>query len=92
MGPGRAGGRAGPTPGRYFVAARIRDDHGQVIEDTVMVAVGERRWPDPELPPEEALELMQADFMARRRRAGAGRGDPGAAARAGRARRDPGHA
>ncbi len=58
--------RAAPEtgPGRYFVAARIRDDHGQVIEDTVMVAVGERRWPDPELPPEDALELMQADFSA----------------------------
>ena len=58
--------RAAPeaVPGRYFVAARIRDDHGQVIEDTVMVAVGERRWPDPELPPEEALELMMADFSA----------------------------
>jgi len=29
-----------------------------------MVAVGERRWPDPALPPEEALELMQADYRA----------------------------
>jgi hypothetical protein len=46
------------------VAARIGDEHGQVIEDTLMVAVGERRWPDPELPPEEALEVMQEDFMA----------------------------
>jgi hypothetical protein len=58
--------RAAPqtSPGRYFAAARIRDEHGQDIEDTVMVAVGERRWPDPALPPEEALELMQADFTA----------------------------
>ena len=54
----------GAAPGRYFVAARIRDEHGQVIEDTVMVAIGERRWPDAELPAEEALEVMQADFMA----------------------------
>jgi alpha-mannosidase len=52
------------SPGRYFAAARIRDEHGHVIEDTAMVAVGERRWPDPALPPEEALELMQADFVA----------------------------
>jgi hypothetical protein len=29
-----------------------------------MVAVGERRWPDPELPPEEAVELMLADHSA----------------------------
>jgi hypothetical protein len=55
---------AATSPGRYFVAARIRDEHGQAIEDTLMVAVGERKWPDPELPPEDALEVMQADFMA----------------------------
>jgi alpha-mannosidase len=54
----------GTAPGRYFVAARIRDEHGQVIEDTVMVAIGERRWPDAELPAEEALEVMMADFLA----------------------------
>ncbi|HEV2258274.1 MAG TPA: glycoside hydrolase family 38 C-terminal domain-containing protein [Streptosporangiaceae bacterium] len=54
----------GTGPGRYFAAARIRDEHGHVIEDTAMVAVGERRWPDPALPPEEALEAMQADFIA----------------------------
>lgn len=29
-----------------------------------MIAVGERRWPDPELPPEQALELMLADNVA----------------------------
>jgi alpha-mannosidase len=52
------------APGRYFVAARIRDDLGHLVEDTAMVAVGERRWPDPDLPPEEALELMQADYRA----------------------------
>jgi alpha-mannosidase len=54
----------GTGPGRYFAAARIGDEHGHVIEDTAMVAVGERRWPDPALPPEEALEVMQADFIA----------------------------
>jgi NPCBM-associated, NEW3 domain of alpha-galactosidase len=54
----------GTAAGRYFVVARIRDDLGQLIEDTAMVAVGERRWPDPGLPPEEALELMQADYAA----------------------------
>jgi len=54
----------GTGPGRYFAAARIRDEHGHVIEDTAMVAVGERRWPDPALPPEEALELMLAEAAA----------------------------
>jgi hypothetical protein len=54
----------GTAPGRYFVAARIRDDLGQLVEDTAMVAVGERRWPDPELPPEETLELIVADYAA----------------------------
>jgi alpha-mannosidase len=52
------------SPGRYFAAACIRDEHGHVIEDTAMVAVGERRWPDPALAPEEALELMLADCSA----------------------------
>jgi hypothetical protein len=54
----------GTPPGRYFVGARIRDDLGHLIEDTAMVAVGERRWPDPALPAEETLELMQADYAA----------------------------
>jgi alpha-mannosidase len=52
----------GTGTGRYFVAARIRDD--LLIEDAAMVAVGERRWPDPALPPEEGLELMLADVSA----------------------------
>jgi alpha-mannosidase len=56
--------RAAPgiETGRYFVAARIR--HDLLIEDVTMVAVGERRWPDPALPAEEALELMLADVSA----------------------------
>jgi alpha-mannosidase len=54
----------GTAPGRYFVAARIRDDLGHLIEDTALVAVGERPWPDPELPPEEAVGLMLADHAA----------------------------
>jgi hypothetical protein len=54
----------GTAAGRYFVAARIRDALGYPLEDTAMVAVGERRWPDPALPPEEALEVMQADYAA----------------------------
>jgi alpha-mannosidase len=58
--------RAAPetAAGRYFAAARIRDEFGYLIEDTAMVAVGERRWPDPHLPPEETLEQLQADYRA----------------------------
>ncbi len=54
---------AGAATGRYFVAARMRDKLGYDIEDTAMVAVGERRWPNPDLPPEETLELLQADYL-----------------------------
>jgi hypothetical protein len=54
----------GTAAGRYFVAARIQDEFGHLIEDTAMVAVGERRWPDPHLPPEESLELLQLDYAA----------------------------
>jgi hypothetical protein len=54
----------GTAAGRYFVAARIRDELGHLAEDTAMVAVGERRWPDPDLPPEETLELLHADYRA----------------------------
>ncbi|MGH3186904.1 MAG: glycoside hydrolase family 38 C-terminal domain-containing protein [Streptosporangiaceae bacterium] len=54
----------GTAPGRYFVAARIGDGRGGLIEDAAMVAVGEPLWPDPELPPEEAIMVMQADYQA----------------------------
>jgi alpha-mannosidase len=54
----------GTGAGRYFAAARVQDARGHQIEDTAMIAVGERRWPDPTLPPEEALELMLADSTA----------------------------
>ena len=54
----------GAGPGRYFVAARIGDGRGGLIEDTAMVGVGEPLWPDPDLPPEEAIMVMQADYQA----------------------------
>jgi alpha-mannosidase len=52
------------APGRYFVAARITDAAGQVIEDTVMVAAGEKLWPVRDLEPEDAMERMLADYSA----------------------------
>ncbi len=54
----------GTAPGRYFVAARIADGRGGLIEDAAMVGVGEPLWPDPELPPEEAIMVMQSDYQA----------------------------
>jgi hypothetical protein len=54
----------GTAAGRYFAAARITDEFGHVIEDTAMVAVGERKWPDPELPPEQTIEALQDDYVA----------------------------
>jgi uncharacterized cupredoxin-like copper-binding protein len=56
--------KAGTTPGRYFLAARTSDATGLLIEDAAMVAVGEKQWPDRELPPEEAMERMLADYGA----------------------------
>jgi alpha-mannosidase len=56
--------RPGTADGRYFAAARIVDDSGLLIEDAVMVAVGEKQWPDRDLPPEEAMDRMLADYGA----------------------------
>ncbi|HEY1622695.1 MAG TPA: glycoside hydrolase family 38 C-terminal domain-containing protein [Streptosporangiaceae bacterium] len=56
--------RPGVRAGRYFVGARITDAAGQHIEETVMVAVGEKRWPARDLDPEDAVERMLADYAA----------------------------
>ena len=54
----------GTRPGRYFLAARILDDAGQLLEDAVLVEVGELRADRAGgLPPEElgpALERVSA--------------------------------
>jgi alpha-mannosidase len=55
---------SGTAAGRYFVAARIRDQFGHLTEDTAMVAIGEPRWPDPDLSAEETIEVIQADYLA----------------------------
>ncbi len=56
--------RPGVADGRYFLAARIVSESGFTIEDAAMVAVGEKHWPDRDLPPEEAMERMLADYTA----------------------------
>jgi alpha-mannosidase len=55
---------AGTADGRYFVAARIGDALGQVLEDTLLVTVGEAGPPDASLEPEELFFRMQSDVQA----------------------------
>jgi alpha-mannosidase len=50
--------------GRYFLTARITDGLGQVLEDTVLVTIGEAGGPDPDLPPEELFSRLQSDVTA----------------------------
>jgi hypothetical protein len=55
---------AGTADGRYFVAARISDALGQVLEDTLLVTVGEAGPADAGLEPEELFFRMQSDVQA----------------------------
>jgi alpha-mannosidase len=55
---------AGTADGRYFVAARISDALGQMLEDTLLVTVGEAGPPDASLEPEELFFRMQSDVQA----------------------------
>jgi hypothetical protein len=50
--------------GRYFIAARIRDGLGQVIEDTALVTVGEPAAAAADQDPMESFILLQAETMA----------------------------
>jgi len=50
--------------GRYFLAARIRDGLGQLLEDTALVTIGEPGGPDASQPPEELFFLLQSDVQA----------------------------
>jgi hypothetical protein len=54
----------GAGPGRYFVAARIGDDLGQVLEDAALVTIGEPPGPAPGQPHAEFLAAMAADRQA----------------------------
>jgi hypothetical protein len=55
----------GAGPGRYFLAARIGDGLGQVLEDAALITVGEPAGPAPGLPRLELLPRLDADRRAR---------------------------
>ncbi len=50
--------------GRYFVAAQIGDDLGQLIEDAALVTVGEPAAPPRDLPLAQLVPLQEADDQA----------------------------
>jgi alpha-mannosidase len=52
-------------PGRYFLAARIGDDLGQVLEDAALITVGEPPGPVPGQPRPELLSALEAGRQAR---------------------------
>jgi alpha-mannosidase len=55
--------RPGADAGRYFVAARIGDGLGQLLEDTALVTIGEPGAPDASQPPEELFFRLQSDVQ-----------------------------
>lgn len=54
----------GAAPGRHFVAARIGDDLGQVLEDAAQVSVGEPAPAPLDAPLEEVLRSIEAGQRA----------------------------
>jgi alpha-mannosidase len=57
-------GAAGAAPGHYFLAARIRDQLGQVLEDVTAVLLGGPPLPDLGLPLDDLLPALRADEQA----------------------------
>jgi alpha-mannosidase len=57
-------GRPGVPPGHYFLAARIRDDLGQTLEDVTTVTLGGLPAPALDRPLDELLPLLEADQRA----------------------------
>jgi len=55
---------ADTRPGRYYVAARIRDDLGQTLEDAALITVGEAPSPPLDLPLDDLVPLVEADEQA----------------------------
>ncbi len=57
-------GAAGAAPGHYFLAARIRDPLGQVLEDVTAVMLGGPPAPGPGLPPGTPRPVLPAGQQA----------------------------
>jgi alpha-mannosidase len=51
--------RPGTAPGRRFATAQI-EVAGQVVEDSAMLAVGQPRYPDRNVPPDQARTMREA--------------------------------
>jgi hypothetical protein len=56
--------RPGLGPGRYFLAACITDELGQLLEDAVLVTAGETPPPSPGAPPANLETWLAADRRA----------------------------
>ena len=56
--------RPGTARGRCYVAARIGDDLGQVLEDATLITVGEPPSPPLDLPLADLIPLIEADQQA----------------------------
>jgi hypothetical protein len=56
--------RPGAAAGRYFLAARIRDEAGQLLEDAALVTVGEPAMPSADQRADEFIERYFADEQA----------------------------
>jgi hypothetical protein len=56
--------RPGAPPGHYFVAARIGDALGQVLEDAALVTLGEPPAPALDLPLDDLIPLLDAGQRA----------------------------
>lgn len=54
----------GTPPGRYYLAAQIRDDLGQILEDAALVTVGEPPPPPLDLPLADLIPLLEAGQQA----------------------------
>jgi len=50
----------GITPARRFLAARILDEAGQVLEDAVVIAIGEAERPGTGMPLDELLPALES--------------------------------
>jgi alpha-mannosidase len=51
-------------PGRHFVAARLIDDAGQLLEDVAVIAVGEPEPPAPTIPLDQLLPALEKISLA----------------------------